>query len=392
MRKLRLATVALVASMIVGSAAAQDPIQFNAERGGGWVNNTLPIPISVLVTTRTSSGETVGYSVQIVQARSRERISVSSVGTPTLARIEPIHAAVPANSLLAACQGDRSLARMNSEIDALRLNVENFRPSDAPEALAYLTAQAQISQLRHQQRLDEIETEYDKASWNNLLHATNGTRDPTTANADTDRLLNTIASIAMRTSDALEAKTSLLWDEAEAVSELIKETEAAQAVLRSAIRSAATDALGMMEFSRRTATAMEKELHGTAAFSGNMPIRRACSTPAGTTDWVETSGVAAQDVTVALGTARYDRGGSAPVVFRRVGESTRWVGLISWPAGAKSARVTLGSSSGTVQPGRPSFDEVLARSEGSLKNLKKRAANTRFRRDGGDIVKTIPVP
>lgn len=384
--------VPVAALLAVTSVAAQQSVQMT-DTG---IENTLRVPVTVLALAQDAEGYTVGFRAMTVDPGQTARVPRGSAGTWQITRIEPIHPGVRVSADRFTCSRTRGVSAA-AAIDSMRAEIRRLNLSDSPEAQAALDAYARLAQLELDQRLDELNTRRDIVSYQGLTATDSWSieQDQRVQNqAATEQTVGTVLAYAASFSDVQMERQMMISDEAGAVAQMAARADSALPALRRAAAAALLDAQAEAAFAAEATTRLAPALAAGEAMV-HAPVTRACPDQPVVSDVLQVTARAPAGQTALVAQARFDRGGTAPVLFRRVGTGDRWMARIAWPPAASRASLTFPrarGAAGEVALTRPSLDAVLRETERNAALLHRRARQLQFRAQGADHIKAVIVP
>jgi hypothetical protein len=394
-----MAFVALALLPTIGHAQGDtDLVTVESSQGQTRIRNRLPVALALHL--RHSEPPTGSPDLMGVVAQARGETVVSNQQESlVITRIEPLHPRVPLPPEAATCGGTAApQADVVAQLAALsRDQPEGADLVNTPEAAAKVAVAVQIAQINHEQRLDQLATERDlvdampydplnPASFDQYLKAR---RD-----AAVNAIVGSLASLAILDLEGRSASEGILGDEANTLDELVVKCEEALPVMKRALDGMRAEAVAHQSF----ATMVD----GAIGAGGPLTLTpmgtpgRLCAGQVRILDSIVLAGSAPADQAVARGKIQFDRGGLSPVLFRRVGDSDRWVAQIAWPPDAAQGKLTLGAGPGgpvfDLSPGRPALASLVTATEQKLSGLRALARARRYRAHGADRFRTLMIP
>lgn len=399
-RALALAAVAALPAI----AGAQPRTPLTVTDAGRDVELTSALPVPVVVTLASPASRDAVRMAALVPAKGRATARKATAGQQYAAvALEPVSWVVGRNEapLCQVPRTDAELKQRNREIEARLADLRREGARNEEEQAALATAEAN---LRYEQRWDSVYTTRYNAwemEWVKQFPLVLGPayeqRERERAKEDSYAALGQMVAVF---SEADDAKRSAIWTEANNLEPLVAASDSMLKVMSAELTRSSTIARAGAQGLATLADAMADERRGFEdAVAGTETARRACAGAAGIEDWIVFRGTPRDPrQAVVLGEAKFDRGGSHPMVFRRVKGTDRWIGAVYWPTDATrltvDARVdgrtrTIGRE---LTPDRPSLAAMREDARRGASRLKKRLRDLKFREEGGDGVKTIYVP
>lgn len=400
--RVALALAAVAALPALGGAQPRTPLVVTDAGRDVELTSTLPIPVVVMLAA-PASRDAVRMAA-VVPARGRTTTRKGTAGHQYAAvALEPVSWLVGRNEapLCQVPRTDAELKQRNLEIEASLASLRSEGARNEQEQAALATAEAN---LRYEQRWDSVYTTRYNAwemEWVKqfplVLGAAYEQRERERAKEDSYAALGQMVAVF---AEADDAKRSAIWSEANTVAPLVAASESMLKAMNAEIaRSNAIAGAGArgLELLASALGAERKELDDAVTVSG--AASRACAGAAGIEDWISFRGTP-RDArqAVVLGEAKFDRGGSHPIVFRRVKGTDRWVGAVYWPTDATRLSVEARVDgrerviARDLAPGRASLVAMRDDAGRSASRLKKRLRELNFREEGGDGVKTMMIP
>ena len=401
-RACALAAGALAPALL--GAQARSPLDVSDV--GPSVELRSAMPVAVVVTMAATASRDAARIPVLVPARGTATVKKPApAATYSAAGLEPVSWLVPRSEAprCSAPRTDAQLRERTREIDARLADLRAVSAQSEAEQMALAT---EAAQLQIEQRWDSVYTlrynAYDTEvrrqrlemlPWDTSYEAQDR------QNARDDAIASIVDANSMFTA-ADDAKRSAAGNEADQLKSIVDASDAMLKTMREDVERSSALARSGAQGLKLLADALAKV---PAEFSAPLAVRgsasRLCAGAAGVEDWVVfTASPADARQAVVLGEVKFDRGGSHPVVFRRVKGSDRWTGAIHWPADAERAtlRARVGGDWTTLAadltPGRASLVRTREQAEASAARVKKKYKSARFREQGGDGVKTMVIP
>lgn len=388
---------ALAAVTAAASAqSSRQPIELIEQGSSLTVANRLAAPIGTLVLAFTPDGQLADWRVVQVGARDQASFPRTARAGYGIAELEVLDARVGLRSL-PAC---RAAGTPDEGVAALRAAVDSMLVSESGAAEAAISAAAAVARVDLQQRLDSIDTYYndplklrleDKQIDYKPWQVQGMARNEAWLSNQAEQGLAAAMALGLAYSDESDAKKRVAEDEKNLLKPVAEHGAETVAMLETRLRR--MRATG--EAYARLAEAAARSLGGAVQLPrvSALGIARLCSGPAvgEGADPLVLSGLPASTATVLITRAEFDRGGSQAVVFRRLGNDTRWIGRLYWPADAASVSFSA-TSRIRISAGRHSLSDAAANARAEVRDIQKRYRAAGYRAAGGDDLKTMIVP
>lgn len=397
-----LALAAVAALPALADAQSRSPLLVTDAGRDVELASTLPVPVVVMLAA-PASRDAVRMAA-VVPAKGRATTRKATAGHQYAAvALEPVSWVVGRNDA-PVCQvprTDAELKQRNREIEASLASLRREGARNEEEQAALATAEAN---LRYEQRWDSVYTTRYNAwemEWVKQFPLVLGPayeqRERERAKEDSYAALGQAVMVFAQADDA---KRSAIWSEVNNLEPLVAASDSMLKVMNAELARSQSIARAGARGLELLAGAMGDERKNLDdAVTATEGARRACAGAAGIEDWIAFRGTPRDPrQAVVLGEAKFDRGGSHPVVFRRVKGTDRWVGAVYWPTDATRLAVEARIDgrdrviARELTPGRASLVAMRDDAQRTAGRLKKRLRNLQFREEGGDGVKTMMIP
>lgn len=380
--------LALIICTSAAAIAGGQQVRIEMRDGVPVVVSTLPLPVAVLLASRSTSGTLDHWEVLRVGANGTAAVESNGAQLPKIERVEALSVSVSLRSASPTCE--RSSGASDSEKRArLENQLEELKVSQSPEALALISAASALADIQIHDALEAYQQGDAQVS----------TSDPVADNAAQAAVL--VGDVAAATARQEKAEIEAYKKELSLLQPLIAQIESALAALEANKRTISREADARIDFQSRVSGELdEMRVNGVGQSPEPRSIQRVCNGPAGVSDRVMVLVDAPQEISVLLGNAEFDQGHSEDVFFRRVANTNEWIASFVWPIASTRATFAVkwpGARSrvqvpGTITADRESVDQATRSAEEALKTILRRYEKLRYLSHGGETLSNVPIP
>jgi hypothetical protein len=278
----------------------------------------------------------------------------------------------------------------SAHIDSIRAAFERVDVTGSREGERYIAQAVELAQLRLRQRLRELELKHLEFEDAHPLRSSPSYVGQSQSDAS-EQTIGQLVAMSMAFSAGESAKQEMLSKDAEAQKALVEKAASADSSVRSKLASAQVYFEGGKAFNELVDRELRRLVDGSVSSSWTA-AERACDYAPSVDDWILVHGAGGGGEMVALGEARFNKGGVMPVVLRRIGTTNDWAGQIYWPPSATAATVSVGGVTSRLQIGRMSFEDLANDMRRTAERIRKAASESNYRAKGADNIKTVIVP